>query len=115
MNARSKSIVQAAVFVIGLLFSIGQSPLQAQDWVRTGSNLTDQKIRLAAADFKPVGGDPQTPSLKATFDSTLFSDLSNAGIFDMVSKSMAPTVTPGSPQEISSLPFGANLCTRALP
>jgi TolB protein len=76
-------------------------PLHAQDWVRTGSSLPDQRIRLAAADFKPVGGDPQTPSLKATFDSTLFNDLSNAGIFDMVSKSMAPTVTPGSPQEIN--------------
>ena len=73
----------------------------AQDWVRTGSNLTDQKIRIAAADFKPVGGDPQTPTLKATFDSTLYNDLSNAGIFDMVSKSMAPQATPGSPQEIN--------------
>ena len=75
--------------------------LHAQDWVRTGSGLSDQKIRLAAADFKPVGGDPQVPLLKSTFDATLFNDLSNAGIFDMVSKSLAPPVTPGSPQEIS--------------
>ena len=75
--------------------------LKAQDWVRTGSGLAENRIRLAAADFKPVGGDPQTPSLKATFDSTLYNDLANAGIFDMVSKSMAPTVTPGSPQEIN--------------
>jgi len=75
--------------------------LNAQDWVRTGSGLAENRIRLAAADFKPVGGDPQTPSLKATFDSTLYNDLANAGIFDMVSKSMAPTVTPGSPQEIN--------------
>ena len=75
--------------------------LHAQDWVRTGSGLSDQKIRLAAADFKPAGGDPQTPSFKASFDATLFNDLTNAGIFDMVSKSMAPTATPGSPQEIN--------------
>ena len=59
------------------------------------------KIRLAAADFKPVGDDPQTPALKADFDSTLFNDLTNAGIFDMVSKSLAPQAMPGSPQEIS--------------
>jgi len=59
-----------------------------------------QKIRLAAADFKPVGGDPQLAPLKAVFDSTLFNDLSNAGIFDMVSKSLAPQATPGSPQEM---------------
>jgi TolB protein len=77
--------------------------LQAQDWVHIGSGLpnADQRIRLAAADFKPVGGDPQTPQLKAVFDSTLFSDLTNAGVFDMVSKSMAPAAMPGSPQEIS--------------
>jgi TolB protein len=73
----------------------------AQDWVHTGSNLGNAKIRLAAADFKPVGADPGTPALKATFDATLFSDLANAGIFDMVSKTMAPQATPGSPQEIS--------------
>jgi len=72
----------------------------AQDWVHTGTNLGNQRIRLAAADFKPVGNDPQTPVLKAVFDSTLYNDLQNAGIFDMVSKSLAPQATPGSPQEI---------------
>ncbi len=73
----------------------------AQDWVHAGTNLGNQRIRLAAADFKPVGGDPSTPSLKATFDSTLFNDLANSGVFDMVSKSMAPPAMPGSPQEIN--------------
>lgn len=74
--------------------------LAAQDWVHTGTNLSNPIIRLAAADFKPVGSDPQTTALKAAFDATLFNDLSNAGIFDMVSKSMAPQSMPGSPQEI---------------
>jgi TolB protein len=72
----------------------------AQDWVRTGTNLGNQHIRLAAADFKPVGSDPQTPVLKNVFDTTLYNDLSNAGIFDMVSKSLAPQAMPGSPQEL---------------
>ena len=74
--------------------------LAAQDWVHTGTNLGNQVIRLAAADFKPVGSDPQTTALKAVFDATLYSDLGNAGIFDLVSKSMAPQSMPGSPQEI---------------
>ena len=74
--------------------------LCAQDWVHTGTNLGNQRIRLAAADFKPVGKDPQTPVLKAVFDSTLYNDLENAGIFDMVSKSLAPQAMPGSPQEM---------------
>ena len=74
---------------------------QSQDWVRTGTNLGQARIRMAVADFKPVGADPETPTLKATFDATLYSDLSSAGIFDMVSKTMAPQSTPGSPQEMS--------------
>jgi len=74
--------------------------LSAQDWVHAGTNLGNARIRIASADFKPVGDDPQTPALKATFDATLYNDLSNAGIFDMVSKSLAPQETPGSPQEI---------------
>lgn len=76
-------------------------PASAQDWVHAGTNLGNARIRLAAADFKPVGADPQTPALKATFDATLLSDLSNSGIFDLVSKSMAPQAMPGSPQEIN--------------
>jgi TolB protein len=86
----------------GLLFltSVICIPSIAQDWVRTGSNLGNARIRIAAADFKLLGTDPQTPSLKATFDSTLYNDLSNAGIFDVASKSFSPQATPGTPQEI---------------
>jgi len=89
--------------LVALLFfiTLASHTSSAQDWVHTGSNLGNARIRLAAADFKLVGADPQTPALKATFDSTLFNDLQNAGIFDMVSKSFAPQATPGSPQEIN--------------
>ena len=73
----------------------------AQDWVRTGTNLGAARIRLAAADFNPASADAQTPALKTTFDTTLYSDLNNAGIFDMVSKSMAPPLVPASPQQMN--------------
>ena len=97
MKVLSKSFASVFLAVICLL----SLELQAQDWVHTGTNLGQARIRMAVADFKPVGADPETPALKATFDSTLFSDLANAGIFDMVSKAMAPQATPGSTQEIS--------------
>lgn len=84
-----------------LLASIISLPAAAQDWVRTGSNLGNERIRIAAADFKPASVDPQTPPLKAVFDATLYNDLGNAGIFDLVSKSFAPQAAPGSPQEIN--------------
>src|ERR1700677_22158 len=86
------------LFLLSLAYFLAPQ-ISAQDWVHTGTNLGNERIRLAAADFKPVGSDPQTTPLKAVFDSTLYSDLSNAGIFDMVSKSLAPQAMPGSPQE----------------
>jgi len=84
-----------------ILFTSASTPMIAQDWVHTGSNLGNERIRIAAADCKGVGADPQTPSLKADFDATLYGDLANAGIFDLVSKSLAPQATPGAPQEVS--------------
>jgi TolB protein len=87
-------------FLLILLATLAAQTATAQDWIRTGSDLGNQRIRLAAADFKKVGNDPQTPALKAAFDSTLYSDLSSAGIFDLVSKSLIPQATPGAPNEI---------------
>jgi TolB protein len=91
---------------------LGLPQLRAQDWVHTGTNLGNARIRIAAADFKPGGDDPETPALKAAFDSTLYSDLANAGIFDLVSKSLAPQATPGAPQEIN-LPQWAGVPSNA--
>ncbi|MFT4111921.1 Tol-Pal system beta propeller repeat protein TolB [Silvibacterium sp.] len=88
-------------FSLLLLFLLATPALRAQDWVKTGTNLGVQRIRIAAADFKVASGDPQTVPLRATFDTVLFNDLKNAGVFDMVAKSMAPEATPGSPQEIN--------------
>lgn len=84
-----------------LVFSgLAASQIHAQDWVHTGTNLGNTRIRIAAADFKPVGADPQTPALKTVFDATLYSDLANAGIFEMVSKSLSPQSEPGAPAEM---------------
>jgi TolB protein len=90
------------------------SPVQAQDWVHAGTNLGNAKIRLAAADFKPASMDPQTPTLKAVFDVTLFNDLANAGLFDMVSKSFSPQAAPGSPQEINLSQWAADPANAAM-
>src|SRR5271168_4778356 len=112
MTKKNKRIFSPASFFLAVLallisaFSGASLPAGAQDWVRTGTNLGAQKIRIAAADFAPGSQDPQTPALKTTFDSTLFNDLSNAGIFDMVSKSIAPLLTPASPQQMNLALWG---------
>jgi len=73
---------------------------QAQDWIRTGTGLGVEKVRLAASDFKPTTQDPNTGALLKVFNDTLWNDLDNAGIFEMVSKSFYPTDVPGNPAEV---------------
>jgi TolB protein len=93
-------------FLIVALFTLA-SRMPAQDWVHTGTNLGADRIRIAAADFKPASADPQTPALKAIFDTTLYTDLGNAGIFDLVTKRMSPQSEPGSPQEVNLAQWSA--------
>jgi len=101
----------AAILSLVLLATLG---LSAQDWIRTGTGLGVEKIRLAAADFKKISTDSGTNNLAMTFDLTLQNDLQNAGIFDMVSRSFWPLSIPGAPQEVhladwSSPPPNANM------
>lgn len=74
-------------------------PCLSQDNVFTGTDRGVDRIRIAAANFKPVSGD--AAALKTTFDTVLYDDLTNAGIFDMVSKSLLPQKTPGAPSEMN--------------
>jgi len=79
----------------------------AQDWIKTGTNLGQQKIRLAAADFLASTQDAKNADLLKVFNDTLWSDLDNAGIFDMVSKSFNPTGAVGSPSDVKFDQWGA--------
>lgn len=79
-----------------------------QDWIKTGTGLGVEKIRVAAADFKPTNADPQNADLLKTFNDTLWNDLDNAGIFDMVSKSFYPTQVPGQPSEVKFADWSGN-------
>ena len=83
-----------------LVFALLLPPalVHAQDNVFTGTNTGADRVRIAAADFR--AGSPDAAPLKRTFDSVLFSDLGNAGVFDLVSKSLQPQATPGAPGEI---------------
>ena len=79
-----------------LSFPVINTP--AQDWVQATIN-KGAPIRLAVSDFKMATGDPQTAPLNTVFNQTLWSDLDNAGIFEMVAKSFYPLQTPGAPGE----------------
>jgi TolB protein len=82
-------------------------PARAQDNIFTGTNSGASSIRIAVADFKPLSADAQTGAFRQTFDATLYADLASAGIFDIVSKSLMPSGSPGTPAEVQ-LPAYAN-------
>lgn len=82
-------------------------PASAQtDWIRTGTGLGVEKVRIAVPDFRSTSADAANAELLKTFNATLFNDLTYAGIFDVVSKSFYPLQVPGSPQEIQLEAWG---------
>ncbi|MFB3814563.1 MAG: Tol-Pal system beta propeller repeat protein TolB [Terriglobales bacterium] len=91
-----KRIISA--FVLFLLLST--SAFAQTDWIRTGTGLGVEKVRLAVSEFKPTSAGGNTDELLRTFNDTLWNDLESAGIFDMVSKSFYPLQTPGAPQDV---------------
>jgi len=96
-----KSRASAAVFFLLLTAVLTAAPcLGQQDWIKTGTGLGMEKVRLAVPDFKPSTPDAKNTDLLKVFNDTLWNDLDNAGIFDMASKSFYPLATPGNPSEV---------------
>ena len=100
----SHGLRQALVLLCIFLFS---SLLFAQDWVKTGTSLGVEKVRLAVADFKPASNDPQNSPLLKTFNDTLWNDLDVSGVVELVSKSFYPLQVPGQPTEVNFLAWNA--------
>lgn len=69
-------------------------------------NMGQERPRLAVPDFKPAGADPQTGPLNTVFNQTLWNDLDNAGIFEIVAKSFYPLQSPGQPSELTAASWG---------
>jgi len=95
-------------FALAAVVFLASAPSHAQqDWIRTGTGLGVEKVRLASADFKASSPDPRNTALLKAFNDTLWNDLDNAGIFDMVSKSFYPLSTPASPGEVKFTEWSA--------
>ena len=92
---------------VSLFLFVAAAFLSAQDWIRTGTGLGVEKIRLAAPDFKQLSSGTETQNLAMTFNVTLQNDLANAGIFEMVSRSFWPLSIPGAPQEVVLSEWGS--------
>jgi len=90
-----------AALLVLLVCCFLPSTLPAQDWVKTGTSLGVEKVRLAVPDFKPSTNDPQNDALLKTFDDTLWNDLNVSGVVELVSKSFYPLQSPGTPAEVT--------------
>lgn len=101
-NLRRSPVVKLLSTAALALFSLAA---HAQDWFHLETTNSNDRIRIAVSDFKPSSTD--SGSYKSTFDKVLYSDLSAAGIFDLVSKSQNPQSSPGAPQEISLAQWSA--------
>src|ERR1039458_9353028 len=95
-----RSIRHHPLIIVALLLLLA-APGFAQDWIRTGTGLGVERVRLAASDFKPSSTDAKNAELLKTFNDVLWNDLDNAGIFDLVSKSFYPLQEPAQPSEVN--------------
>jgi TolB protein len=100
-RSTSFSRLLSVLSLLVLLCSLFPASLFAQDWVRTGSGLGVEKVRLAVPDFKPANGDPQNSALLKTFNDTFWNDLDNSGVVELISKSFYPLQVPGQPPEVT--------------
>jgi len=100
LSNSARPIRHHVLITIALLFLLATAST-AQDWIRTGTGLGVEKVRIAASDFKPSTSDSKNAELLKTFNDVLWNDLDNAGIFDLVSKSFYPLQEPGQPSEVN--------------
>lgn len=67
---------------------------------------TQDRPRLAIADFAAANADAQTAPLNTVFNQTLWNDLENAGIFAVVPKSFYPLQMPSQPSQVNAQVWG---------
>ena len=73
-----------------------------EDWIRTGTGLGVEKVRLAVPELQlAFGATAGSDTLRQVFNHTLWRDLESAGIFEMVSKSFYPISQPARPADVA--------------
>ncbi|HMF92568.1 MAG TPA: translocation protein TolB [Candidatus Angelobacter sp.] len=102
MDKTKRTLFAVAVALAGVVATAG-----AQDRIRIELNMGQERPRLAAPDFRAANADPQTAPLNTAFNETLWNDLDNAGIFDMVARSFYPLKSPGTPTELQASVWGS--------
>ncbi len=89
--------ISGLLFLCTMAASVVQPARAQQNWIETGINRGQPMIRIAVATFPAQSSQENLGSLTNEFNQVLWSDLENAGIFEMVSKSFYPEKTPSDP------------------
>jgi len=89
---KAKQTIKALLLTMAVLSTTSATAFQGKFSFEL--NMGQERPRLAVPDFKLAGSDPQTAPLNLAFNETLWSDLDNAGIFEMVARSFYPLSTP---------------------
>src|ERR1700679_514258 len=85
------------IICVTVLSALSAAVLLAQDiqaWITKGGT----KPALAVVDFRGTG---EAAPLMATFNSTLYNDLQNSGLFELKPKSMFPLNNPQQPSDLT--------------
>lgn len=93
-------LLAVVVASAGLFISFTAGRSQTQDWLETGINRGAPMIKLAVTQFPATSTDPKLTSLAQEFNQVLWDDLDNAGIFQMISRSLYPLKTPVEPGDV---------------
>ncbi len=99
-----KWTISALFFTLALLYTSVAAGFQGK--ISFELNMGQERPRLAVPDFKAANADPQTGPLNTVFNQTLWNDLDNAGIFEIVAKSFYPLQSPGQPAELTVASWG---------
>ena len=86
-----------ALSLIALAFPAGPA---ASQQIATGINRGAPSIRMAVTEFPPQSSDANLARLTTEFNSVLWNDLDNAGIFELVSRSYYPLKVPTTPGDV---------------
>jgi TolB protein len=68
--------------------------------ITVGTSSGVPRIKMAVTEFQPQSADANLTPLTQEFNSVLWNDLDNAGIFDLVSRSFYPVKPPIAPSDV---------------
>ena len=108
--ARLKSFLPAVALALAVLsvgFESSRGQPQNQEWLETGINRGAPMIKVAMTQFPAASAESNLTGLTQEFNQVLWNDLDNAGIFQMISRSLYPLKSPIDPGDVDFKAWGA--------